>query len=262
MPNQQLITEQAERFFEDPQRGGMRVKVGTFPCTFPRDQPHPVASADGRRFARFRRHIEGGIEYARGRGYSIHFVTLAMRYDVGTGELKGDLRYSTQRFIQILRRKGLELEYLRVVETTQAGVTNHAHLVLAVKGDFPPEHDLKDAWAHATKGSSYQVKSIRANADVGWLSRYLSKALGSYLSKSFPEAEGRGLDGSDRNATVQAHVSTSRGWLPTGAESKWVEFFHKNAFFWLCDRGFWHTDMGETGKRWLEWINLQAWAQK
>ena len=241
----------------------MKVKVGTFPCTFRSDQPHPVGSIEARRLARFRRHIEGGIRYQEKGGATVYFLTLAMRYDRSTGHLKGDLRYSTQRFIQILRRKGLSIEYLRVIESTAQGAKNHAHLVLAVKGELPPEHDLKDVWSRATYGTSFEVKNIRANQDIGWLSRYLSKALGSYLMKNqFPEGSEAtgGLDGSYHNATVKNHVSTSRGWLPVGAEAEWKHLFRKNAFFWMCDRGFYHTDLGKTTSKWLNWIDRQAWS--
>lgn len=255
---QGLLQTETRRFVIN-QEHGLRQLLGTFPCTYPLGTPHPVASVEGRRLARFRRHFEGGVRYKVRGGSAIYFLTLAMRYEKGV--LKGDLRYSTQRFIQTLRRKGLSLEYLRVIESTQAGVRNHAHLILSVKGgELPPEHELKDIWAHSTYGSSFEVKLYPANQDIGWLSRYLSKALGSYLSKSFPEASSgeRGLDSSCQNAT---NVSTSRGWLPKGAEHEWKRLFRENAFIWSCSRGFYHTDLGETSPKWLNWIDRQAWGR-
>jgi len=276
------------------QERGLRQLLGTLPCPYARDQPHPISSVDGRKFARFRRRIEGGTRYQARRGRKISFVTLAMKYGVENGELavegRDALRKSIQRFIQMLRRrfyKGLceglpkwkvqqhrtaflerasrSIEYLDVKECTDAGVTNHGHLVIASYGDLPSEHEMKDMWATATYGTSYEVKSVPASTlDVGWLTRYLSKALGSYLSKSMgdPEAEGRGLDRSCQNATdsgrISDHVSTSRGWLPHGAQKEWSRLFKECAFIWTCDRGFFHTNMGSTGARWLEWLDRQV----
>lgn len=182
-----------------------------------------------------------------------------MRYD-SKGEVAAPLRGCVQRLVQTLRRRKLVIEYLRVIEPTQAGVRNHAHLVLAAKGgELLAEHALKDIWAHATYGTSYEVKLVPASSlDVGWLSRYLSKALGSYLSKSFPGAEGGGLDSSCQNATANDYVSSSRGWLPVGSEKEWKRLFRENAFIWLCDRGFYHTNLGDTGVKWLNWIDSQG----
>lgn len=240
----------------------MRVLIGQLPCTFSSDRPHPVASIEGRRLARFRRSLEGGIRFARKRGLSVRFVTLAMRYDPLTGELKGDLRYCTQRFIQKLRRKRIDLEYARVTEETKVGVRNHAHLVIASRGELPADHDLKDLWASSTYGSSFEVRSVTVK-DVGVISRYMAKALGSYMSKSFP-AEG-GLDSSYQNATgktrVTAYATFSRGWLPKGATNEWKRLFRENAFFWLCDRGFYHTNLGDTSVKWFAWIDRQAWRE-
>lgn len=256
---QTLLTEQAQQSaLVFNQQMGMNQLPGVHPCIFDRARDHPLPTAEGRRFARFRRRIEAGIRYQRGRGRTVYFLTLAMRYDRGTGRLKGNLRYSTQRFVQMLRRSGRSVEYLRVIESTAEGVKNHAHLVLAVDGEMPSDHAVKSMWARATYGSSFEAKAIRASPDVGQLTRYLSKALGSYLSKSFPDAEGVGLDRSDRSATVRDHVSTSRGWMPDGAEAKWKELFRENAFIWLCDRGFYHTDLGETSVKWLRWVDSRA----
>lgn len=219
-----------------------------------------MSSKEGRRLAKFRRDLEGGIGYAKGRGWNLRFVTLAMAYNPATGYLKGNLRHSTQRFIQKLRRRVGSLEYARVTEETHAGVRNHAHLVIASRGGLPSDHGLKDVWASSTYGTSFEVKSAKV-ADVGVVSRYMSKALGSYMSKSFPEAEGRGLDSSYVNATrVTAYATFSRGWLPKGARTKWSELFRENAFIWNCDRGFYHTDLGDTSVKWLAWLDRQGWA--
>src|SRR6266852_1987645 len=162
------------RYRIDPERGGMKVRLGTLPCTFRKDVSHPVGSVEGRRIGRFRRHLEGGIRYQQKLGAAIYYVVVAMRYDELTGRLKGNLRYSTQRFIQMLRRKGVKLEYLRVVEPNGRGVKNHANLVLAVKGDLPSKHELKDTWSTATYGSSFELESSRVK-DAGSLATYLSK---------------------------------------------------------------------------------------
>ncbi len=275
--------ETEERFWNDPSRGGMKVRFGTYPCTFDRERPHPVASIAGRRIARFRRHLEGGIQYHQGRGARILYVVIAMRYDQLTGRLRGNLRYSTQRFIQKLRRGGLRVEYLRVVEPNESGVKNHANLVMAVYGEVPTKHEMKDAWAAATYGTSFELESSRVQ-DVGQLSAYLSKFLGAYLSKTLDEsgpdvdsvpegahsAEGAsspvGLDNRYHNATastrVSEYVTSSRDWLPLGAEKEWKRLFRENAYFWTCDRGFVHTTLGETGPKWLAWIDRQAWAKQ
>lgn len=170
-----------------------------------------------------------------------------------------------QRFIQKLRRKGIELEYARVTEESHAGVRNHAHLVIASRGELLGDHDLKDLWASSTYGTSFEVKSAKVS-DVGVVSRYMSKALGSYMSKSFPEAGGRGLDSGYQNATartrVTAYATFSRGWLPEGSEVEWKRLFRENAYVWLCDRGFYHTEIGDTSVKWLSWLDRQGWALK
>jgi hypothetical protein len=294
----QVLLEPTQVFRTELDRGGMRVLQGIFPCTFKGEiSEHPVATIAGRRIARFRRHIEGGIRYHVKRGRTIYFTTVAMRYNLQSGDLavhlndlktlRDPMHYCVDRFIQILRRgerwpkaerllKGewkripVEVEYLRVLESTQEGVTNHAHLVLAVRGEMPSEHDLKDVWSRATYGTSFEVKNYKAHPDIGELTRYLSKALGSYLSKSFPEGaeatEGssrpEGLDQRYQIATgkgrVSDYVSTSRNWLPEGAEREWKRLFKECAWFWLCDKGFYHTDLGDTSVRWLEWIDRQG----
>jgi hypothetical protein len=189
-----------------------------------------------------------------------------MRYDPTTGRLKGNLRYSTQRFIQKLRRKGIKLEYAMVKETTAKGTRNHAHLVIASRGELPNDHGLKDVWAAATYGTSFEVQSAEVK-DVGVVSRYMAKAMGAYMAKGFdavsvPEAEGGGLDSGYQNATgktrVSAYATFSRGWLPKGATDEWKRLFRENAFFWLCDRGFFHTNLGDTAVKWLGWIDRQA----
>lgn len=255
---QTFLSQNPQEFTVDPERGGMRILVGTLPCTYSKDLPHPIATVEGRRIARFRRNLEGGMRYAKEKGWSITFVTLAMRYDE-TGNTKGDLRYSVQRFVQKLRRTGITLEYSRVTEETTVGVRNHAHLVIASNRGLPGEHDLKDVWASVTYGTSYQIKRAMVN-DFGVVSRYMAKALGSYMAKSFKNPEG--LDSSYLNATDKPRVSTyatfSRGWLPAGASTEWVNLFKKHAYFWLCDRGFYHTELGDTMIRWLGWVRRQA----
>jgi len=225
-----------------------------------------MPSTYDRRLARFRRHIEAGVKCQVKDGARIYFLTLAMRYDRETGVLavhldhlkhpRDPMHYCVDRFMQIIRRRNLSIEYLRVVESTKEGVKNHAHIVLAVKGgDLPGEHELKNVWSHATYGTSYEVKAYPANQDVGWLTRYLSKALGSYLSKEIVDPEG--LDGRCQNATPANYVSTSRGWLPEGAEKAWKRLFMENAFIWTCDRGFYHTDLGDTSVKWYAWLSRQ-----
>lgn len=260
-----LLETELVRTFRN--QDGLLQAVGTFPCTYSRDKPHPVASIASRRIARFRRHLQGGIELWKSRGRALTYVVVAVRTKDGRPVV--NLRYATQRFIQKLRRKGLALEYLRVVEPNGAGITNHANLVIASKGELPSKHELKDTWAASTYGTSYELESAQVQ-DVGMLSRYLSKFLGSYLSKSFEgrgEATGEGgnpaeggLDSRYQNATratrVTDYVTTSRNWLPVGAEKEWKRLFVECAVIWLCDRGFFHTDLRDTTERWLEWVVL------
>ena len=195
--------QEVRTFFN--QQLGLNQLYGTFPCLFDRNRPHPVASVEGRRLARFRRKLEAGIVVPRERGYRVRFLTLAMRYDVDTGKTEGNLRYSTQRFIQKLRRKGIELEYARVTELTAAGARNHVHLVVVSKQELPGDHDLKDLWAASTYGTSYQVQSAEVK-DVGVVARYMAKALGAYMTKQGPE----GLDSSDQTATAKTALQTDK----------------------------------------------------
>lgn len=184
-------------------------------------------------------------------------MVLAARYDRETGVLKVDLRYSVQRFIQLLRRAGYECEYNQVKEASSSEVKNHSNLVIAFRGAVPTHEQLKDFWAHATYGTSYQVYQ-RPVYDIGGLARYLSKYLSKQLEEEpAPEAP---LDRGYQIATPSRatdYVSRSRGWLPIGAEKEWKRLFIEYAVIWLCDRGFYHTDCKETWDRWLSWLLSQ-----
>lgn len=236
---------------------GLLQARGVFPCTFRKYNdageiiPHPVPSVAGRRIARFRRNLEGGIHRWRARGRSIVYVVVAMRYDRSTGKLAGNLRYATQRFVQILRRRGYLFEYIQVKEPNGSGIENHSNFVLAVKGATPSKREMKDVWAHATYGTSFELESAPVE-DVGGVSRYLAKFLGSYLSKSFPGEAG--LDSTSRMQRPESYVSKSRDWLPMGATKEWSRLFVENAVVWTCDRGFFHTDLRDTTVKWLDWV--------
>src|ERR1019366_6551154 len=187
-----------------------------------------------------------------------------------------------QRFIQALRRgerpegwrrkrdgdvwkrAPLKVKNMRVVEPNEAGVVNHANLVLATNGPMPSKHELKAVWAHVTYGTSFELDSNEVKeGGTRQLSNYLAKFLGRYLSKTLDGGVGAGGEDSpaeggartsDGNATrlrVSNYVSSSRDWLPEGAQDEWVSTFVENAYFWRCDRGFYHTEMGQTMPKWL-----------
>jgi hypothetical protein len=183
------------------------------------------------------------------------------------------LRYATQRFIQKLRREGYRIEFGKVKEPNSRRIVNHANLVIMSDRPLPSKHVLKDMWAGSTYGTSFELESAPVT-DVGMLARYLSKFLGSYLTKTWTgegtgqqasPAEG-GLDSRYQNATVQTRVSEyvtwSRGWLPVGAEKEWKRLFVENAVVWLCDRGFFHTDLRDTSVKWIEWLKRQPVRQR
>jgi len=170
----------------------------------------------------------------------------------------------------------LKVEYVCVMEPTEEGVYNHANLVIASNGPLPSDSVLSDIWAHSTYGTSYNVStSIVKREKQAGLASYLAKNLGNYLSKTMQEGEeeGRveqggeetGAEGaawkSDRIATrkrVSNYVSHSRGWLPYGAQEEWKRLFVQEAYFWRCDRGFYHTEMGQTMPKWLGWLRRQG----
>jgi hypothetical protein len=173
-------------------------------------------------------------------------------------------------------RPPVKLQLMCVMEPTAMGVFNHANLVIASEGPLPPDSVLSDIWAHSTYGTSYNVltSAVRVE-DEGRMASYLAKNLGNYLSKTLEEeeAEGEGEEGdtgaegavqkSVEIATrkrVSNYVSTSRDWLPYGHQWHWLKYFKEKAYFWRCDRGFYHTEATDARRAWFSWLKRQGMA--
>ena len=242
---------------------GLLQDLDTRPCPLGPDRVHPTPS-HARRLSRYRRNLLAGVRVAKDECERVDYIVLTLRYDRGTGTLSADLKDSVNRFTQLLRRMGFRFEYFRVVEPTSAGVVNHANLV--VRWTEPPSqvspHVLvrmngrlvfsprlvSSLWSRATLGTSSVVYSQPVELDGSDSWRGTPDGLVSYLSKYLSKSIGD---------TGSSYVTHSRDWLPAGASAEWKRLFVEFAVRYVCDRGYWHTDVSEVLSRWFLWLTHQ-----
>ena len=233
------------------------------PCPLGPYRVHPTPS-HARRLSRYRRNLLAGVRIAKEECERVEYIVLTLRYDKGTGALAASLKDSVNRFTQLLRRMGFSFEYFRVVEPTAAGVVNHANLVIRwteaptlVSPDvlvrmgnrlvFSPRL-VSSLWNRATLGTSSVVYSQPVELDGSDSWRGTPEGLVSYLSKYLSKSIG---DASS------SYVTHSRNWLPTGSSAEWKRLFVEFAVRYVCDRGYWHTDVSSVLTLWLFWVTSQ-----
>lgn len=239
---------------------GILEDLDTRPCPYGPDRAHPSPS-DARRLSRYRRNLQAGARIAKAMSLRVDYFVLTVRYDKSSGVLSVNLKESVDRFVQLLHRKGFSFEYFRVVEPTSVGVVNHANLIVRWNEDprrnspnvvmrmggravFSPRL-VSALWNRATLGTSSVVYSqpVELDGSDTWIGTpeglvsYLSK----YLSKSIGESRSH-------------YVSHSRNWLPQGSTVEWKTLFVEGAVRYVCDRGFWHTDVSAVLPKWLSWV--------
>lgn len=98
--------------------------------------------------------IVQALTWAREKNWTLKFLTLTYSpadYASTLEEGKERRRLDLQHFVQALRRRGYEFEYLKIVETHKSG---KVHLHLLVVSDFISQELLSDLWERATRGTS------------------------------------------------------------------------------------------------------------
>jgi len=242
---------------------GLLQDLDVRPCPLGPDRVHPTPS-HARRLSRYRRNLLAGVRIAKDECERVDYIVLTVRYDKETGSLAANLKDSVNRFTQLLRRMGFLFEYFRVVEPTVAGVVNHANLV--IRWTEPPSvvsHNVlvrmngrlifsprlvSSLWNRATLGTSSVVYSQPVELDGSDSWRGTPEGLVSYLSKYLSKSIGD---------SGSSYVSHSRDWLPTGSSAEWKRLFVEFAVRYVCNRGFWHTDVSNVISRWLLWVTSQ-----
>jgi hypothetical protein len=242
---------------------GLLQDLDVRPCPLGPDRVHPTPS-HARRLSRYRRNLLAGVRIAKDECERVDYIVLTLRYDKETGGLAANLKDSVNRFTQILRRMGFSFEYFRVVEPTAAGVVNHANLVIRwteaptrvlphvlVRMNnrlvFSPRL-VSSLWSRATLGTSSVVYSQPVYLDGSDSWRGTPEGLVSYLSKYLSKSIGD---------PGSSYVTHSRNWLPIGSSAEWKRLFVEYAVRYVCDRGFWHTDVSDVLSHWFLWLTSQ-----
>lgn len=127
------------------------------------------------------------------KGHRVRFITLTL-----APEEWADLRKKMQDLVQYLRRRGIGVEWLWVVEQGEQTGMKHIHAVQWGPEKIPWE-DLLGWW-----GARVQIEAARAASD------YLGKNVVRYL--------GKGLDG--ERAEIEAHMN-----LNGGRAAHWTRHF-------------------------------------
>jgi len=98
--------------------------------------------------------IVQALVWAREKGWTLKFLTLTYSpadFAATLDEGKERRRLDLQHFVQALRRRGYEFEYLKIVETHKSG---KVHLHLLALCDVIPQKVLSYLWERATRGTS------------------------------------------------------------------------------------------------------------
>ena len=132
------------------------------------DGVSPHITGDPRRLKRCYHRVISGLE----KDSRCRFVTLT-----SSPESRNFIQQDLRRLVMRLRRKGVLVDYIRVIEKTKSGL-DHVHMIY--RGSYIPQPTLSALWLEIHQAPIVDIRSVRASKHhmkgaAAELAKYMAK---------------------------------------------------------------------------------------